>query len=181
MRERGFSTLLLLKALAVLAIAAAVVGLYRAHAEGLREEGRKEVRADWAAEREVQKDAALGQAEANAKETRRRLEAQRRNQEIQDAELARARDDARRNAAAADQLRDQNASAARQWRDALGDSATERERAAAADAIGVLADVLGRADRRAGVLATYADAARTAGLKCERDYDSLTPYLTPER
>jgi hypothetical protein len=44
---------------------------------------------------------------------------------------------------------------------------------AAGDPIGVLADVLGRADERAGVLAGYADEARTAGLACERSYDAL--------
>lgn len=42
------------------------------------------------------------------------------------------------------------------------------------DPIGVLADVLGRADQRAGVLAEYADKARIAGQSCERDYDALT-------
>lgn len=44
----------------------------------------------------------------------------------------------------------------------------------AGDPLGVLADVLGRADARAGVLAEYADAARIAGASCERDYDALT-------
>lgn len=40
----------------------------------------------------------------------------------------------------------------------------------------VLADVLGRIDARAGELAAYADAARIAGLACERAYESLTPH-----
>ncbi|MEG1735660.1 MAG: DUF2514 family protein, partial [Comamonas sp.] len=31
-----------------------------------------------------------------------------------------------------------------------------------------------RADKRAGILAEYADAARIAGAGCERDYDALT-------
>lgn len=44
---------------------------------------------------------------------------------------------------------------------------------ATADPIGVLADVLGRADERAGILAEYADKARIAGQSCERDYDAL--------
>ncbi|MGC4075460.1 MAG: DUF2514 family protein [Rubrivivax sp.] len=38
----------------------------------------------------------------------------------------------------------------------------------------VLADMLRRADARAGELARYADEARIAGLACERAYDSLT-------
>ena len=44
---------------------------------------------------------------------------------------------------------------------------------AAGDALDLLADVLGRADQRAGDLAAYADAARIAGQQCERDYDAL--------
>jgi hypothetical protein len=44
----------------------------------------------------------------------------------------------------------------------------------AGDPIGVLADVLSRADERAGVLAAYADRARAAGAACERAYDALT-------
>ena len=45
---------------------------------------------------------------------------------------------------------------------------------AAGDALDLLADVLGRADQRAGELAEYADRARIAGQQCERDYDALT-------
>lgn len=44
----------------------------------------------------------------------------------------------------------------------------------AGDPIGVFADVLSRADERAGVLAAYADRARAAGSACERAYDALT-------
>lgn len=45
---------------------------------------------------------------------------------------------------------------------------------AAGNALDLLADVLGRADQRAGELAEYADRARIAGQQCERDYDALT-------
>ncbi|HHT8835096.1 TPA: DUF2514 family protein [Burkholderia cenocepacia] len=45
---------------------------------------------------------------------------------------------------------------------------------AASDSLDLLADVLGRADQRAGELAEYADRARIAGQQCERDYDALT-------
>ncbi|WP_334004370.1 DUF2514 family protein [Burkholderia cepacia] len=45
---------------------------------------------------------------------------------------------------------------------------------AAGDALDLLANVLGRADQRAGDLAEYADRARIAGQQCERDYDALT-------
>ena len=40
--------------------------------------------------------------------------------------------------------------------------------AATGDPIGVLAALLGRADKRAGVLAAYADASRIGGKLCER-------------
>ncbi|BEP44020.1 DUF2514 family protein [Variovorax sp. V15] len=43
------------------------------------------------------------------------------------------------------------------------------------DPIGVLVDVLGRADQRAGELAEYADRLRIAGVTCERSYDALSP------
>lgn len=46
--------------------------------------------------------------------------------------------------------------------------------AAAGDAIGVLADVLGRCDLRAQRLAEIADARGIAGRACERSYDALT-------
>ena len=53
-------------------------------------------------------------------------------------------------------------------------SATAGASAAAGDPLDVLANVLTRADRRAGDLAAYADSVRVAGTACERAYDSLT-------
>lgn len=117
---------------------------------------------------------ALAEHEAKAKEGLRRLQAQQRNQDDQNREFAAAQAAAARNADDAERVRAQAAHAAREWSARLADSPAVADRAAAADAIGVLADVLGRADRRAGLLASYADAARAAGLKCERDYDALT-------
>ncbi len=51
--------------------------------------------------------------------------------------------------------------------------------APAADAGRLLADVLRRADERAGFLAAYADQSRAAGDACERAYDSLTKGSPP--
>ena len=99
--------------------------------------------------------------ETNAKETRR----------VQ-ATLTADRDRAR---AAERRLREQLATITSRYRtlDATGaDSTPAGKQSPAGDAIGVLADVLGRADRRAGVLAAFADAAHAAGAACERDYDS---------
>lgn len=60
---------------------------------------------------------------------------------------------------------------------AARDSTTASTSAPAGDPLGVLADVLTSADKRAGILADYADQARIAGLACERAYDALTPVI----
>lgn len=57
------------------------------------------------------------------------------------------------------------------------DAAAAGHQPPADDAVGVLADVLGRADRRAGVLAAFADAAHAAGAACERNYDAARAAL----
>ena len=104
--------------------------------------------------------------ETNAKETRR----------VQ-ATLTADRDRAR---AAERRLREQLATITSRYRtlDATGaDSTPAGKQSPAGDAIGVLADVLGRADRRAGVLAAFADAAHAAGAACERDYDAARAAL----
>jgi len=161
-----------------LALAAALVAgffAWQSHERGIgREEGRAEVQGKWDKEKIAQQEAVIAENQANAKETQRRLERQKENQDAQDKELAAARGDAVRNSADADRLRDQNADTAKRWRDALRNTPACIECAPAGDAIVVLADVLARADRRAGDLAAYADTTRTAGLKCERDYDALT-------
>lgn len=135
--------------------------------------GSAEKQAKWDKAELASSRADVEAAMVNAKETQRRLDRQKANQDAHDKELAAARGDASLNAAAADRLREQNAVTAKRWRDALSNPTTGGQCAAAGDAIGVLADVLGRADQRAGILASYADTARAAGLKCERDYDSL--------
>lgn len=54
-----------------------------------------------------------------------------------------------------------------------GNSCTAASRAATARDAALLADVLKRADQRAGDLAAIADQARTRGLICEQAYDAL--------
>lgn len=102
------------------------------------------------------------------KEEQRRTTAQQEiaNDATKQAEAARA--DAAAAAGVADRLRDRLATLR-----AGGRTAPATGRPPAGDPIGVLADVLERADRRAGDLAAYADAARIAGLACERSYRSL--------
>jgi len=54
-----------------------------------------------------------------------------------------------------------------------GNSCTAAASAAATRAVMVLADVLKRADQRAGDLAGYADQSHSRGLTCEQAYDAL--------
>ncbi|WP_454752562.1 DUF2514 family protein [Cupriavidus necator] len=93
------------------------------------------------------------------------------NAATKDAETARA--DARAADAVADRLRQRVAELVAAGR-APGNTSPAGAGQAAGDPIGMLADVLSRADQRAGILAEYADAARIAGKACERAYDSLT-------
>lgn len=55
-----------------------------------------------------------------------------------------------------------------------GNSCTAATSAAASRAVMVLADVLKRADQRAGDLAAAADQARARGVTCEQAYGGLT-------
>ncbi|MGE8155202.1 DUF2514 family protein, partial [Pseudomonas vancouverensis] len=57
--------------------------------------------------------------------------------------------------------------------EAGGHSCTAAASKAAASATAVLADVLKRADQRAGDLAETADQARARGVTCEHAYDGL--------
>ncbi|MDM8357459.1 DUF2514 family protein [Pandoraea communis] len=90
---------------------------------------------------------------------------------IQDAKKSadKAMADALSNAADSAGLRKQIAG----YAVAARNSAAASAGAPAGDPIGVLADVLSRADERAGKLAQFADAAHIAGLACERSYDAL--------
>ena len=54
-----------------------------------------------------------------------------------------------------------------------GNSCTAAASAAATRAVVVLADVLKRADQRAGDLAEFADQSHARGVTCEQAYDSL--------
>lgn len=88
-------------------------------------------------------------------------------------QAARVASDAVSAAAARDALRVQLAAVVRASR-VPGDSAAAPGGSAASDPIGVLSDVLGRADDRATDLARLADERGTAGAACERSFDALT-------
>jgi len=104
-------------------------------------------------------------------ETTRRLAAQQEVTHAADLALAQARADADGAALAADRLR----GAARRAAGRACAAAPAGPGAPASAPAVVLADVLIRADGRAGELAAAVDAARIAGTACERAYEALRP------
>ena len=129
----------------------------------------------------------LAEYRATAAESGRMAERAQRNQEqiwrtrvdgvIQDGQqkVAAARADAASAAGAERRVRDQLASFRAVVRAASAAPAAAEGGTPASDPIGVLADVLGRADRRAGILAAFADDAHAAGVVCERHADATQP------
>ncbi|AXF20560.1 hypothetical protein CUJ89_08735 [Burkholderia pyrrocinia] len=81
-----------------------------------------------------------------------------------------ARADAAAAASAADGLRKQVAGFVERARHSAASSGSQ----ATGDALDLLADVLVRADARAGELARIADERGIAGQQCQADYDALT-------
>lgn len=112
------------------------------------------------------------EADARAEESRREAEKQKVIDEAK-TQTAAAQAAARDADAAAVGLRNRLAAYVAAVRKATSNPSAPSGSAAAGDPIGMLADVLGRADQRAGVLAAYADSARIAGQACERAYDGL--------
>lgn len=108
-------------------------------------------------------------------EEHRRETAQKEALDAAEQTAARARADLAIADAAAGRLRDRVAALVAAARQAAANPAPGAGSPAAADAAGMLADVLGRCITRVRVLAAVADERGTAGQLCERSYDALTP------
>lgn len=159
--------------LAVVLVMGAVVGIYCLGYTDGRDNAETEWQAKWS-----KQEAVAAQAEASAM-YQVRVEEQRRQSAIdritQDAEqqITQAKADADAASAAADILRQQaHRLAARASQCASHPNATQGGDTASQPSM-VLADVLGRADERAGELAAAYDRAHAAGLACERAYLAL--------
>ena len=142
--------------------------------QGWRKAGEIDrLRRGYAEERLAQEAAKVGAVGDARREEQRRLFEQAEIANAAKKEADQARADARAADAVAGRLRQRvtDLVAASQ---SGGDPAATSGSPAAVDSLGVLADVLQRADRRAGILAEYADAARIAGEACERAYGALT-------
>ncbi|MGN5081769.1 DUF2514 family protein [Aeromonas sp. 31P] len=147
------------------------------YSEGYRA-GEQDERHLWQAKWDRQA-AELAAAKARNLELAREEE-QRRQNEIEkvrrDAEqdIARAEADAAAANAVAGSLREQARRLASRASQCAGNPGTAQGGSAAGQSALVLADLLSRADARAGELAAAYDRARAAGLACERAYDALS-------
>jgi hypothetical protein len=166
----------LLRAIALAAVLAALAGLYAWRVSVERDVGRAQVQGKWDAERAAQLADQVERGRQSAAETQRRLDRHQENQRAQDEELAAARAAVHAVGVVADRLRDQLAANGRTARAAAGNPATGGQCEAALAASDLHAQLFLESLSRSRALAQYADAARAAGLKCQRDYESL---LTP--
>ena len=124
-------------------------------------------------ERAAMAKAALAASEANRVEEGRRTAAQKEIVDEAQKFAARARADVVVADVAHGRLSDRANALARSCPAAGNPPAPAGSSAAAGPGI-LLADVLRRADERAGLLAAYADQSRAAGDACVSAYDSLT-------
>ena len=136
--------------------------------------GERRVQARWDAEKIAQGAAALAQSQANARETVRRIDRQTEAQNAHDHEIASARAAAAGADASASRLRDDLARFTASHR-ATGNPATSGNGSPASTAVDLLAQLLDRLESDGRSLAAGLDAARAAGLQCERAYQALIP------
>lgn len=135
--------------------------------------------AEWQAEWNA-RDARDGEAKVSSEAKERATEQARQlsiNKAIQDGQkiIDQATADAATSRAAVGSLRGaaDNLAARLATSEASGNSCTATASKAATSAAVVLADVLKRADQRAGDLAEVADQASARGLTCQKAYDAL--------
>lgn len=139
--------------------------------------GRIDERTDWI---EQQSEAAEQQATLRAQEERAAREKEQRNQddiEAVRAETAKIKAQQQADARSADATRkrllEQTDRLAASLRSCSTNSGTANGSQTRANTADLLAELLRRADERAGELAQIADRARASGSACERSYDSI--------
>jgi len=162
--------------IAVALLAAAAVGYFailHAQLDGARVQLAHE-RATRVQEHADAERAARAATERARLEEQRRTAAQKEATDESQRLSERARSDAAGAAAERERVLVAAAGAARRC-DATRDPGAPASGPAAESPGLVLADVLGRADARAGELAAALDAAHIAGQLCERSYDALRP------
>lgn len=163
-----------MKALLVALLAALALAGWQSHRLTKERGAHAVTRRDFAEYRE-KAESASRQAEQNRRTTEQELtdaqaQINQQAQQLLDAQGGKKRADRERTAA--ERMRDAALAAATAARKQCATSSTPGYSTPGADPIGVLADVLGRADARAGELAGIADDRRVRGLACEGSYDA---------
>lgn len=154
-------------------VAAVLAILYMAYEHGVDTSDAK-WQTKWAAQvQKTTREKAEAEAIARVEEQRRQIAINEVINRAQD-ELNNARADALTADVAATSLREHIERLGKAANTSACDTSTTKRGASASTPNALLADVLKRADDRAGQLAEYADRARAAGLACQRAYQSLT-------
>lgn len=165
------------KLIAYAAIAAALAFAAAATVQTVRLAGERRAHAELATEFATHKEDAERTArlasENYRREEQRRITAQKEAEDEATRQLEAARADA---GVAADALRRlrQRVAADAARRAAAGNPSASQSGPSTEPAADLPADVLARLGEAAGQLAAHADAARIAGLACERSYEALT-------
>ncbi|WP_412479928.1 DUF2514 family protein [Azonexus sp. IMCC34839] len=134
-----------------------------------------------AGQQQIGYDRAMGEVAAEQKkiaEAKRLKEIEDQNKANKEAkraqdqlnDLERQRDSAR---ADADRMRQQYRQAGERGREAISCASGAGKVEPGSDPVGVLTELLIRADARAEEVAGYADRLRVAGIACERTYDAI--------
>lgn len=156
----------LLKVAAVIVLVIAAIWWWNSHNAGQQQIGYDRAMADLAAEQgRIAEAKRLQEIEDQKKANKEAKHAQ-----DQINNLERERDAAR---ADAGRMRGLYLEAAKRGRQAVACASGASESKQGADPIGVLAELLVRADERAEEVAGYADRLRIAGESCERSYDAI--------
>lgn len=163
----------LVGALVIAALAGGGVALYQSGHSAGEESERKTWQAKWDRQSAELAEARAQNIQLAREEELRRQRAIEKVRQDAEQQIARVETDAAAaSAVAAGMLEQARRLATRASQYASHSSVTQSGDAARQPAV-VLADLLGRADARAGELARAYDRARTAGLACERAYLSM--------
>lgn len=149
---------------AAIVVAAAIAFACWWVVDRLEERGRAEIRAEWAAAKEAQRQVDAAERDRLQRQYKEAADAAKEQATRDRAAAARAR-------AAGDELQRDFAAAVARCRAAIPAAGSE---AAGADPA-VLADVFGRLREAGAELAAEADRRGRAGRTCERTSDALTP------
>lgn len=163
----------LVGALVIAALACAGVAIYQSgHSAG--EEGeRKTWQAKWDRQSAELADTRAQNVQLAREEEQRRQRAIDKVRQDAEQQIARVETDAAAANAVAVGLHEQAKRLAKRASQCSSHSSTAQSGDAAGQSAVVLADLLSRADARAGELAKAYDRARASGLACERAYHSL--------